>query len=355
MPSPRPRARKEALFVRVAAPDETVAFHNVSTYIGKIMPFKAPQATCAMRAAAEVVTFSLLHLTKRTAKTMAEKVLEIPKGPLAQLERTAISINKEAEITTEDIVVDIHGEGEGNKPSRYRMKLERDENGVLSIEMPDNEDGTGGDDVSMMLPRGAVRASLYMRSPGVGRLLAVGFIGHLGKPESSETVRRVAAMILFSLSQLTEFKVLSGIETVTVPANAGRYIPKPTRKPTEKALAVIPAYLFSESAAPELVAYGTVEVEVDLESANPQSNRLLLHLTPSKELEEHFGTYRNIVDATLGNHLRKTLGDDDIANITYDIVLGDVSNGTVEKLKEALEEAGRGFDFTPSMFQPHGS
>lgn len=340
MQQSRPRPRKEALFVRVPAPDDTVAFHNVTSHVGKPMPFSAPQATAGMRVSTEVVSFSLLHLTKKSAKSVAERVLEMPRGPLSRLERRAVAIDAETPIGLGDLVVEM-------EENLYRMKLERDENGVLSLEVE-------GEDDSFVLPKSSVRISLYMRSPGVGRLVAIGFIGHLGKPESTETVRRVAAMVLFSLSQLTEFKVLGGVETVTVPSNSARYAVRPTRKPSEKAAAVIPAYLFSETEM-ALLGHGTISVEVDLESANPTSNRLLFHVTPSAELEPFFEEYRSVIDSTISTHVRQTLSDEEVAEITYDIVLGNVSSGTVERLREALEAAVTGFDFTPRQYQVHGA
>lgn len=349
MQSPRPRASKEVLFARVAAPDDTVAFHNVTSYIGKPMPFNAPQAVCAMRASASIVAFSLLHPTKKAAKATAEKPLEIPRGALQRLERRGTALNTDKEIGADDLVIELTG-GTPAAPeiSVYRLKLERDENGVLSLE-------SEGEDDTFVLPKQALRISLYMRSPVVGRLLAVGFVGHLGKPESTETVRRAAAMVLFSATQLTEFSVLSGVETVTVPANSARYAPRPTRAPSEKAVATIPVYLFTGGDAPASVAYGTVKVEVDLMSANPTSNRLLFHYTPSAEIADHFEEYRAVVDSTISAHVRDVLGNDDVANITYDIILGDVSSGTVGRLREALEEASAGFNFTPTQFAVHGA
>ena len=83
------RPRKEALFIQVPSPDGTVEFHDATSHIGKSMPFKNPKATCGMRVHDEVVAFSLLHLTKKTATAMAEKELLIPRGPLTRVEKRA--------------------------------------------------------------------------------------------------------------------------------------------------------------------------------------------------------------------------------------------------------------------------
>lgn len=342
-PARRPRPSREAIFVRVKAPDDTVQFHNATSSLGKKMPFTAPQAVCTMRANSEVVSFAFNVITKNSVKAEAEKVLEIYKPALARLERRASSLNKESVIGVDTVVVEMSN-GPGEEPSVYRMKAERDENNVLSLENIDDSD-----DVSFTLQKSGVRLSIYTRSPGTDRLLAVGFYGHMGKPETSETVRRVASKALFSLTQLTEFKILSGIETVSVPMASARFVPAPSRKPSEKATVTLPVTLFTDDNPPAEVADGTVEVTIDLESANPTSNRLLFHMTPSESIEEVFADYRSVLDADLSAHLYEQLGQEDVANITYDIVLGDITSETIKRLREALLIAEPGYRLTPSM------
>jgi hypothetical protein len=342
MQSQRPRPRKEALFVRVPAPDDTVAFHDATAHVGKMMPFAKPQATCGMRATSEVVSFSLLHLTKRTAANIAAKELEMPRGPLASLERRAQGLSAE-EFGADDLLVEM-------KDETYKFKISRDSNKVLSLETAED-----AEDSSFELPKAAVQMRMYLRSPGVGRVLAVGFIGHVGKPESSETVRRVAAMVLNSVSQLTPFKVLADIETVQIPASPARFAVRPSRKPSEEAAALIPVWLFSDGDQPAHVATGSVKVKVDLESANPTSSRLLFHFEPSEEVAAHWEAYHQVADRTIAGAVRDHLGDDDITTITYDIVLGEVDDKAVSRLRDALETLGGGLDFTPRMYQPHGA
>lgn len=344
MQSQRPRPRKEAFFIRVPAPDDTVAFHDATAHLGKTMPFTKPQATCGMRATSDVVSFALLHLTKRTAANIAAKELEMPRGSLARLERRAaqISADTENELGTDDLIVEMGEE-------THRFKVERN-NSVLTLE-------TVGDaeDTSFELPKSAVQMSIYLRSPGVGRVLAVGFIGHVGKPESSETVRRVTAMVLTSLSQLTPFRVLAGIEAVQVPVSPARFAVRPARKPAEEAAAVIPVYLFSNDEQPAHVGTGSIKVRVDLESANPTSSRLLFHIEPSAEVAEHWAAYHQVADRTIADAVRGHLGDEDITTITYDIVLGEVDDKAVSRLRDALNTLEGGLDFTPRMYQPHAA
>jgi hypothetical protein len=329
------KPRKEALFVQVPVPDDTVEFHDLTRFVGKIMPFASPKATCGMRVSPDTVAFTLLHLTKKTAVSLVGRPVEMPRGPLARLERRALELGDipagRVIVEMDDVVAD--------------YALERDENGVVEL-------APNGEDHGFELPKSAVKLAMYFKSPIVGRTLAVGFIGHPGRPGADETLRRVASKALFSLAQLSQFRVLSDIESVTVPMPP-RSVNKFVRKAEQKANAVIPVYLYSGDNPPFPVANGEVAVEVDLDSANHATGRLLFHFTPSETIAEHFEAYRPILDSTVGTLLKGHLGDDDVKAITIDIVLGEVGAGTIERLREALGTMSMGLDLTPKMFQLH--
>lgn len=390
-PRVKPKASREAFFVRIDAGDGKVAFFDATEHVGRIMPFRKPQATCAMRVSDGVVSFSLLHMTKKTATTLTAKPVEMPRGPLARLERRAVQFEDLAdgeiivEITervmkpreeakpeagaNEPVVAlgdlfeapveapaaslaDYFAESsepeKGTRPDAemkvdlYRVKVRRDENGVATIEDPD--------DTVIELPKSAVRLSVYFRSPSVPRVLAVGFIGHLGRPGNMESVARMAGLVINSLSHLTEFRLLSGIETVALGASPAKPVIARVRQKEERAQFEVRGYFFEENASP--VAQGSVLVEVDLEHANPTSGRLLCAYTPEEHLAEIFERYRSVFDAGVGQALRALLGEDGIEQITFDIVLGGVDQGTVERLKEAGSSIG-GIDCTPTQFRPH--
>jgi hypothetical protein len=328
--------KKEQLFVQVPIPDGTVEFHDVTQHVGRQMPFKSPKATCGMRVSDSVVAFSLLHLTKKTSSVIAEKELTIPRGPLARLERRAEEIA--ADLADGQILI------EADDLTQLCV-VSRDDNGVVSIDPT-------GDDVAFELPRSAVKFSAYLNAPALKRVIAIGFIGHPGKPGTPTTLRRVASMALFSLTQLSQFRVLTDIETVTIPPSP-RVAPVLTRRSEDQAAAVVPLWLFSDSNPPAPVAAGYVNVEVDLDSANHATGRLLYHYTPSAEIEEHFGDYRAIIDSTIGSLMRAELGEDEIKAITVDIVLGEVNSGTTERLRAAMVGLAAGLDLTPRMFQFH--
>lgn len=329
------KPRKEALFVQVPVPGGSVEFHDLTRFVGKQMPFTNPKETCAMRVSPDTIAFTLLHLTKKTAAALTARPVEMPRGPLARLERRAAELG---ELADDRIIVEMDD-------VREEYIIDRDANGVVEL-VP------LGDDHGFQLPKSAVKMAMFFKSPSTGRTLAVGFIGHPGRPESDSTLRRVASMALFSLSQLSQFRVLSEIETVTVP-QPPRTVAKFVRKADQKATGEVPLFLFTEGNPPMPLAQGSVHVEVDLDSANHSTGRLLFHFTPSESIAEHFEAYRTIVDSTIGSLLRQHLGEDDVKAITVDIVLGEVSAGTIERLREALGTLSAGLDVTPRMFQLH--
>jgi len=392
-PRVKPKASREAFFVRIDAGDGKVAFFDATEHVGKIMPFKKPQATCAMRVSEAVVSFSLLHMTKKTAVTLGTKPVEIPRGPLSRLERRGVQF---PELETNEIIVEVTEriflprdesaaapvadtpveagladlfsapvateapgalaglfQSDEAAPKRaprdeevkvdvYKLQIRRDDNGVATIEDPA--------ETVIELPRGAVRLSVYIKSPAVPRMLAVGFIGHLGKPGNMESIARMAGLVLNSLSHLTEFRLLSQIETVALGASPSRPAATRVRAKEERAVFEVKGYLFSADSAP--VAHGSVVVEVDLEHANPTSGRLLCNYTPDKALEEAFEHYRGIFDSGIQQALRGILGEELIEQLTFDIVLGSVDGPGVDSLREAGEQIG-GIDCTPTQFRQH--
>ena len=94
-------------------------------------------------------------------------------------------------------------------------------------------------------------------------------------------------------------------------------------------------------------------VEVDLENANPTTGRLLYHIAPSTNLEEVFSEYRSIVDGAITDTLRKQLGEE-LVQITYEVVLGEVDTGTIGRLRDAVAGMAA-LDVTPREYRIHES
>lgn len=410
------RATREAFFVLVDDGEGNMAFFNATDYIGKPMPFTKPQATCAMRAGNDVVGFSLLRLTKGNTATITEKPITIPRGPLARLERRSAMHQESAPLTADELVVEIStrlpydrdadkdrdggdtkepspdladifdapappagpeepppatggadletllldGDDADTKPEApkrrpprpsrvdtYRCRIRRDENNVAFLEE------LADDDTLIEVPRGAMNVSLYLRSPAVDRTLAIGFIGPLGRrPGTFESITRIASLVLNTVTRMTEFRVLANIETVATPAEPARAaaMSKPVGRVEETAEFPIRLYLFDANLQP-LVA-GDVAVAFDLENANPSTSRLLVHYTPDENIAPVFEQYKPVVDMQVTKVMRQHLGDDQLADITYDIVLGAVDSGTVARLREVGERL-TALDVSPADAREH--
>jgi len=332
------KIRKEAIFVRVPAPDNTADFHDVTEFIGKPMPFTNPKATCGMRVTQSTVAFSLLHLTKRAVLGLTKKNIESPRGPLARLERIA---NDNNDIDNNQLIVIFND-------NKYMFSMHLDSNNVLDLESSEP-------DTIFELPKSAVQITLLFKSSTTPRIVVIGFIGHIGKPGNNESVRRVASMVLFSMSQLLQFRLLSNVETVSVP-NPPRPGFKPfVRKDNDRVQDVIPLWLYDDASQPNLVTKGNLGIEVDLDQANLSTGRLLFKYLPDENILPFFETYKNIIDSTITSLFKIKLGETEIKSITVDIVLGEVSSGTIETLRETIKSFSVGLDLTPKLYQIHVS
>lgn len=325
--------RKESFYVRVALPDGSSQFFPATDYIGKEMPFDKPRETCAMRVYPDAVCFSVLHLTKRTATDLKNKPIEMPHGPLARLARMAKEVGQ---LPAGALLVE-HGD------TKHRVNMVRDDNGVVELEAVDES----AEAVFKLGKRGE-RISVYFTSPSVGRVVALAFIGHLGRPDGPDTVLRCAAKIFNAALALPEFQLLAGMETVVVPSLPGSNwaVAASTNNSVQVEL---PVQLFTEQLAP--VSAGKITVDIDLRHANASVEKLLFHLVPDATLEPHFAAYKDIAERYVASQLPLVLGEE-LKSIIYDIVLGEVEDTTVERLRETLAKLP-GVDLTPTQCRAH--
>lgn len=395
--SGKPRPTREAFYVRVGTGDGAAAFINATEHVGRTMPFSKPRATLAMQVTDQAIAFSLLHLTKNNAARIAERPIEMPRGPLTRLGRRAVGHhelgdsdvivevstrvpgpattkaptdeapagdvgtdaaekNSEAAATAPDLATN-PGTTDGTSPAAAKRRgprpatietwnytITRDGNGVGYLE-------PAGDEHTLELPRGAMHISIYLRSPAVGRVIAIGFIGHVGKPGSTDNLGRIAAMVLNSMSHLPEFRALSRIETMNVPAPP-RGLAAPVRAVPVglRAAFTTQVYLFGTDLSP--IGNGAVEVAFDLENANPSSGKLLTVVTPEDTIAEAFAHYKGVFDLALEQAILTTIGKEDATEITYDIILGSVTESTVERLVE-VGESLKAVDLSLDAFRAH--
>lgn len=336
-----PRPTREAFFVRVLGPDDTLSFVNITEHLGKPLPFRKPKATLAMSVSEEAVFFSLLHVTTKSASKVADKPAAIPRGSFAKAQRKLSSLEG---LNAETCLVE-------SEDGMHSFRIERDEAGLARLLFDNLDDDEPVIDISGR----ATQLQLFLWSEAANRPIAVSFIGHLGKPGGSDTLLRAASMALYSLSGLPEFRILTGIDVIDVPPPASRYAATvASRRSAGRAVYALPVWLFTDADLSGPIGSGSVEVEVDLENANPTTNRLLTKLTPSEDLSEIFEPYRATLDGAVMEFLRKELGDEDIATITYDIVLGSVTSGTVARLVDSLKGIG-GIDLTETRAKQHAT
>lgn len=318
----RSRPLKEAIFVQVRTPDQNLVFFDETGKLGKKMPYAAPEATCAMRATAGVVAFSLLKYSKKTRTDAAEQRLELPRGPLDRTERRAETLG--AELPVEEIAVEV-------EDAVHRLRISRDENGVASLESPIDVD-----DVVMELPRSRMRLTIVLHSPRGTKVVAAGFQGHVGKPGAKETLPRIAAIALNHLTGLPAFRMVSGIETVNVPASPARYqAARPVLKDADRVRRTVPVRLWQEGGG-EPLGVVDLDVEIDLETANPISGRLLSHLTVPAAHAELFEPYKAVASDAVLNLMTRSLGVTELNDLVFSIALGELGAGDIERLRDAL-------------------
>jgi hypothetical protein len=329
------RVRKEEIFVGIASPDNiTLDYHDVSRFIGMSMPYKNPKATCALRVTADSASFSLLHLTKAAASKISQKPVELPRGPLVRLEKHALLYK---DLQPNQILLEINED-------KHIFTFVQDPNGVITLD---------GEVTNIELPKSAIQVAIYLKSPLVDRMVALGFIGHLGRPGDPDTILRVAAKILRSATGITHFRALTGFETVEVPAAPRMGTVRVTKKSSDRAEVILPVWFFSNDLPPLAVANGKVKIDINLDTPGSGNARLLINFTPSEELAPSFDLYRNVMNETVSKFLLQHLGDSEIRSIAADIALGEVTPGTVMRLRDALVTIPEGLDFTTTLFQPH--
>ncbi len=157
------RPSSDLFYVLVKTPEANLQFLDASAYIGRELPFKAPEATVAVRSTDDVVAFSYMKVTKKVAKNITGQDVQIPGGSLKRLRmRTS-----ELEITPGTVVLEIAAD-EDNEASLHTLRVNVDTSGVTSLSLDDDL----VDDEQFQLPKfGATKLSLYMKSPTTDRTL----------------------------------------------------------------------------------------------------------------------------------------------------------------------------------------
>jgi hypothetical protein len=342
---PAAPAHKDAFFVQVAGDGDVPRFFDVSDKVGRPMPYVRPTATVAMRATDEAVAFSVLLVSNKTRQTLRELPITMPESPLARLLRKSRANSR---LGPNELVCELDG-------ATYRLSLTRDSSGCATIEDTDPER-----DISFVVPTGGPKLTLFLRSPVVDRVLAVSVMGarYPAPAGTNESLVRAVSMVLFNLTQLLEFRVLSGIETIDVPPAPSRWRASQPARPVytdqDEVALTLPVWLFDGN-PPQPVASGHVRVEINLRQANPATGRLLLAVTPDATVAPGFEPFRAQFERSVQHLLTAKLGDTTLGEIAVAVVLGMVEPNQVAMLSESLAELTPGLDLTTDRYRVHGS
>ena len=341
-PGPRkPRPSKEMFSVCVDAGDDSAAaaWFNITEDVGRKMRFTKPLFTCAMRVMPDEIIFSLLQITNKMRSEVVAAPVQIPRGPMGALSRTKDKLGNEGVLPVGSellVIVDDY---------RATYTIERDEYNLVTLS------GAGEQQDELELPRGATRAQIFLNSPGVGRLIGVFAIVYPGRAGTPTTLARIASEVLNAMSGLPEFRILSQIHGARVPAAPRRSTPV-VPSGTHRASTLMQVRLFAPDEAPALVGHGQVVVEIDFERADASGGNILFSITAADPLtDEILEPFRAKLVEGLNWHLRSGLGQDDLTQISYEIVLGEVGHGTVQRLQETLATLP-GLDLTPRRYLP---
>jgi len=317
--------------------DGKPSFLDVTSHVGKESPYKSQvRTTVGSRVSDAFVSFSVLQVTKAAASRVLGEPLKIPRGTLEAVEQEALKFQRDGALKSGTILVKWDDD-------TYTFQSEVDDAGVVRLE-PEFEDEP------FEIPPRALRFTFFLPSPKVDRVLAVSFSGFMDRrPGEAETRTRAVLKALNNLSHLASFRMLSGIQATDMPPVPVGAPVMPVRKADDRVLFTIPVGFWDEDGS-TLQAAGEVTAEVDLDHANAATGQLLYHVTTDNEqLNELLPTYKRILLDTLTTLMRDILPEAEQQELAYDIVLGQVGHGDIQRLNDAVQKFP-GLDLTPGQF-----
>ncbi|MEV5709684.1 hypothetical protein [Actinoallomurus sp. NPDC052274] len=349
---------KEEFYVRRLFNNDVPVFVDATRYVKQDLPYplsakKSLKATCGVRTDDEVVAFSVRSYTSRQAEREVENVetqaggkvvsqnilhLRMPRKTLHGLNETARELSA---VLGDEVIVEFGetlyvlqlsrtgGEGE----LKLVGKLDRSDAGYVRSKVDET-------DVEFELPISGVRLRIFMRSPIRERILAYSFGGYLTrKPGEIETITRATALTLNNVLGLSTFRMLSGLETVDVPAlspEAGR-----RRQPSARIAFDVPVMLFTPDNTP--AARGHITAEIDLDGVDPVTGGLQIVVSENDRLEWNpalagqakFQAYEQVLAETIASVVHSVLGADKVRDIAYDIMLSELKPEAVAEIQAA--------------------
>ena len=326
--------KKEAFLLQISVPGEdTPRFVNITDKLGSTLQMKKPLATCALRVTDNFILFSLLRLTDPSRKKLKAAPLTFPFGPLRKLEETAETMT----VPPKGSVAVQLGD------SSYVLPFDLDANGVLSFDL-DMES-----EVHFELPRSPISLTLLLESIRPGLPVAVSWTGYQNKPGAPETLSRVVSHALYFMTTLGDFSALTGITTVKTPPPPGRGQVVRAVSSNVRVSRDISVGLWTDDKPNVSVASGTLNISVDLESANMASRTLLYKYILKDGDSDSLDVYKGVIDQALNTHMISFFDQSELNDILFSITLGELEPGTIERLEEALSKV-KDADFTPTKY-----
>lgn len=317
------RVIKEAFFVQVKTPDNALEYFDETSRLGRKSAYQRPEGTCALRVSENGIVFSVLKHTKKSRAQAAEQNLELPLGPLARGQRLLASAD---ELEDGQVLVDIEG-------VQYLLRWAVDSSGVLTLDAGDAEE-------LFTLPPGRMRLSAVWRPVKGKRPVVVLYQGHVGKPGGEETASRALSIVCQLLTVLAPFSLFTGITSVRVPQSSARYIAtRPQVKESDRPRKTIVAHLWPpDGNAGALTPPEGIEVsiELDLDQANPVSRQFLFHFDVPEQYREVFEPMRAPLNDAVLSAVKQYLDTDEITELVISLVLGELSDGDLERLRNAV-------------------
>ena len=342
--------RKENLFLRVKMNDE-LTFEDVTRFVGKKAPYPKFSSIASARVSDKIVSFTVQQIPNRLLSRRREEDLAIPRSPLSFLEATALQM-MEADSLPQGVLAVIRD------GVRTDFTMDLSDSGVLALapvpaETPEGQEPEAGEDAeeAFEIPKRPLRFDLFFRSPKVDRVLAVHFNGHMDRAAGElETLHRVVLKALHSLIPLANFQMLAGIQSTEQPSPPAAAPVAPAAWSGGDVEFTVPAWLYAADNN-TAVEGGYLKVVIDLEHANNATGRLLFSITPDEKLAPHFEAYTAIASRAVDELIAQRVPVNDQQEIGYDIVLGDVSDSTVERLREDLGDVAATLLLTPTLHQ----
>ncbi|MGP4027380.1 hypothetical protein [Actinomadura sp. 3N407] len=357
---------KEEFYLRRAFDGDAPVFVDATRYARQGLPYplsakKALKATCAVWTDDKVVAFSLRHYTAQQTEREVEhlesgigahvityqNVLR-PRMPRKTLQDLNEAARELSPVIGDDVIVELDGELHVLALTRMGGTAElRPAGRIVKAGVGDAyvRSETVAADGEFTLPIRGLRLRIFLRSPVRGRVIAYGFGGYLARrPGEVETVVRATALALNSLLGLATFRLLSGLHHVEVPPRPGAAIRQ--RGESGRVAFTVPVLLCTGDGTQ--AASGRLAGEIDLEHVDPVTGGLRVRLSGSDRLawnptligSVRFETYERVLTESIVKALRSSLGDA-IRAMTYDIVLGDLGEPEIARLRAAANRLPR--------------